>query len=503
VRDGYLLGIDCGTQSAKAGLWSLGGEAAGRGACSLEVSSPHPGWAEQDPREWWRSTCTAIRAACVEVDPGKVTAVGVAWQRESFTLVDMLRQPVRPGILWLDIRAGAEVGELADYAAGLHAETGKPVDVTVSLPRIAWLRKHEPELFGQQVSWADVGCRLFEALVGRRATCVAGADTAGMIGLASRAWSPAALARAGLEAQDVPELVEPGAVVGGLTEEAAQETGLRPGTPVIAAGGDGQVFASAAIGGDPDGSSLTLGTSVVLGIPAREPSVSPLYRTLFAALPDRSYLLEAVIQSGTYLLTWLEALLGSSRGAGLGAWEAEARALPPGAEGLVTVPHWWGTRFPRAAPDARGATLGWSNHHTRAHLYRSVLEGVAFELRSYREAIAGGAPGLARSRLTVGGGGARSGLWRAIIRDVLGVELAVVEEPEPVALGAAILAAVGAAEVSGFPEAHRRFVRPGPASMPDARARGRYERLYSEVYVPLRRSAVELSARLAGASLEA
>ena len=497
MRQDCILGLDCGTQSAKAGIWTLEGVAVSRGSSPLEVSSPHPGWAEQDPREWWSSAREAIRAACAGVDTPRVVALGVAWQRESFTLVDAVGEPLRPGILWLDIRAHQEAASRAREGDSLHAQTGKPMDVTLTLPRMDWLRSHEPELFRDPARWVDTGAWILEKLTGRRATCVAGADTAGMIGLASRSWSEAVLSLAGLRARDLPELVEPGAVVGRLGAEAARETGLPAGIPVVAAGGDGQVFAAAVQGNDGESSStLTLGTSVVLGIPARESSISPLYRTLFAASPDRSYLLEAVIQSGTYLFRWLEDLFSAGDRRGLAAWEQEARAFPPGSAGLVTVPHWWGTRFPAAQPDARGATLGWSHHHGQAHVYRSLLEGVAFELKHYLEAAAPRLPGGWTPRVIAGGGGAKSRLWRSIIAEVLGCELAIPGEQEPVALGAAMLAAVGAGCAGDLAEAASHFVRPGETVAPDAGRQARYSRLYHEVYVPLREEGARLSATL-------
>jgi xylulokinase len=495
VTPDLVLGLDCGTQSAKAGIWTLGGVAASRGSCPLAVSSPLPGWAEQDPRQWWTSSCTAIRAACAEVDASRIVALGVAWQRESFTLADAAGEPLRPGILWLDVRAHQEAALRAAEGDGLHAQTGKPMDVTLTLPRMDWLRAHEPELFRDPARWVDTGAWLLGKLTGRRATCVAGADTAGMIALASRSWSEEVLSRAGLRVTDLPELVEPGSLVGRLTGEASRDTGLPAGIPVVAAGGDGQVFAAAMQGADAS-PTLTLGTSVVLGMPAQEASISPLYRTLFAASADRSYLREAVIQSGTYLFRWLQELLAAGDEQALESWEREAQTLPPGSEGLVTVPHWWGTRFPKALPDARGVTIGWSPRHGGTHLYRSLLEGVAFELRLFLGLIAAPSSRGLVGRLAVGGGGAKSMLWRSIIADVLGCELWFSEEPEPVAQGAALLACAGAGLVASFAEAAACFVRPGKPVCPEPGRHARYGQLYDKVYVPLREACAGLSSTL-------
>lgn len=501
MRPDLVLGLDCGTQSAKAGIWRLDGVAISRGSCPLAVSSPHTGWAEQDPHQWWTSSSAAIREACAEVDASHIVAMGVAWQRESFTLTNADGAPLRPGILWLDVRAHQEAALRAAEGDGLRAQTGKPMDVTLTLPRMDWLRAHEPEHFRNPARWVDTGAWLVGKLTGRRATCVAGADTAGMIALASRSWSEEVLSRAGLRATDLPELVESGAVVGRLTGEASRETGLPAGIPVVAAGGDGQVFATAMQGADAS-PTLTLGTSVVLGLPAAEASVSPLYRTLFAASPDRGYLREAVIQSGTYLFRWLEELFGAGGGQALELWEREAQAISPGSDGLVTVPHWWGTRFPDALPDARGVTLGWSPQHGRTHLYRSLLEGVAFELRLLLGAMAAPSSRGLVGRLAVGGGGARSLLWRSIIADVLGCELRFSQEPEPVAQGAAMLAGAGAGLFSSLAEAASCFVRPGEPAYPEPERQARYGRMYREVYVPLREQGALLSSTLTRLSRE-
>lgn len=493
-----VLGLDCGTQSTKAGVWTLDGEPVARGSSALEVSSPRAGWAEQDPRSWWSTACEAIRKACAGLDRRRIAAMGVAWQRESFALAGPDGEPVRPAILWLDIRSREQVAARAAEAERILAETGKPLDVTATLPRMDWLRAHEPDAVRSRVRWVDAGCWLVERLTGRRATCVAGADTAGMIGLSSRSWSGALLSLAGLRLEDVPELLEPGAVAGQLGRTAAGETGLPRGIPVVAAGGDGQVFATGlGATGAGTGWTLTLGTSVVLGMPTSDPSVSSRYRTLFAARPDGGYLREAVVQSGTILVRWLGSAFGSAPAGEAGAWEQAAALLPPGAEGLVTVPHWWGTRFPEPRPEARGVTLGWSHRHGPAHLHRSLLEGIAFELRHLAAGIASPLRPGTVCRVTAGGGGAASRLWRSIIADVLGVELRVTADPEPVALGAAMLACVGAGLAGGMEEAARRFVRPGGSTAPDADRSVRYARLYEDVYVPLREAGVRISAKLA------
>ena len=419
-----------------------------------------------------------------------IHALGVAWQRETFTLTDETGQALRPAILWLDVRSHAETAALAAQAQHLHRLTGVPPDITTIVPRLRWLRRHEPELFRGARRWEDVGSYLLGRLTGRRATCWSGADTSGLVSLETPGWCREVADLAGLGPEDLPELVGPGEVVGGLLPGAAEEAGLPPGLPVVAAGGDGQVFAACALM-QGQGLALSLGTSVVLGIPTMSHPISPLFRTLRSSWPGQGRLLEAVLQSGTYLFRWLVDRLSPGRSS-LEELEGAASSIPAGSEGLVTVPHWWGARFPSPSPDARGAVLGFTDTHTGAHLYRSLVEGSTFEIRYLAERIAEVAPG-AGGTVTVGGGGASSALWLSVLSDVLNRPVRLAME-EPVAAGAALLGALGA----GHTEAQAAFAAPEasqPARLPSV-GRGVYDRIYDEVWLPYRAASVELSARV-------
>jgi len=490
----FVLGLDSGTQSAKACVWDLHGHCHARASRPLTVSTPQEGWAEQDPAEWWQSARAAIAEAASEVDPSRIAAMGVAFQRETFTLLDDSGSALRPGILWLDIRAGAEVEEASRRlgADAFHRRTGKPLDVTSVVPRMLWIARHEPGVFARARSWADVGSFLFGKLTGTPATCVAGADTTGLVDMAARWWAPDILSCAGLDGVRMPGLFEPGAVVGSLTREAAEATGLLRGLPVVAAGGDGQALAVGLGAGAGRGFTLTLGTSVVLGLPRAASSVSKLYRTLISARPDRQYLLESVIQSGTYILRWFEETFGRAGPSVDEDGERKVSALSPGSDGLITIPHWWGVRFPESMPEARGAMLGWSHRHTRAHFLRSILEGVAFELRKLVQDFQEELPGSAALPVTACGGGTRSRAWLRILCDTLGATIVLNEDPEPAALGAAILSAEA---IGAFPDvdtAARAMIHTGETLNPDPGAASRYEALFRGSYLPLREAALRM-----------
>ncbi len=487
-----LMGIDSGTQSTTVCVWSASGRRLARASAPNAVRTPRPGWAEQDPRSWWASTRTAIRQALRRVRPARIAAVGVAYQRETFTLLDSSGRPLRPGILWLDVRSDAEVRHLAREIApeSYHRRTGKPLDVTSALARLLWLRRHEPRRLASASRWMDVGGYLAGRLTGRWATCVAGTDTCGLIGLKSRDWIDDHLAFVGLKRRQLPEIVEPGEVIGGLSRSAARQTNLPEGLPVVAAGGDGQVFN---VGMNAAGSyelSLSLGTSIVLGLSCPEAPISPLFRTLIAA--SGGYLLESVLQAGTYLLRWfIERFGGTEAG-----WDRTIARIPLGCEGLVTLPNWWGVRFPRTLPDVRGVTLGWSNHHTAGHFYRSLLEGVSFELRRLVCELRAMFPRRVRRRIRAGGGGARSRHWPQMLADVTGARVDLLAEGEPTALGAAILAGVG---VGMFRDARRggaKLCRLRKSLLPDRARACLCNRLYEEVYAKLFPATADVSESL-------
>ncbi len=483
-----LVGIDAGTQSVKALALAADGRPVGLGRAPLAVDRPRAGWAEQDPAAWPAALEAALRDALADLDPGRVAAVGLAFQRETFALLDAAGHPVRPAMLWLDGRAAGEVEAVArDLGAeAYHRTTGKPLDVTSTVARLRWLRTHEPDAARAAARWTDVGAALAARLTGRAATCVAGADTCGLVDLASRAWCAAHLEAAGLTEAMMPELAKPGALLGRVTDRAAAATGLPAGLPVVAAGGDGHVF-QVGVGALEAGTrTLTLGTSIVLGQAARAPVLAPAWRTLLGAAGG--YLLEGVLQSGTLLLRWFADRFAPGRAEA--DLDAEATALPPGADGLVTLPHWWGVRFPEAHPGMRGITAGWTDRHTPVHMYRSLLEGLAFEVRRLAEAFPdreAGAPDAIRG----GGGGAAGATWRAILAGVLRAPV-VAYPAQAVARGAAMLAAVGAAVVPDLPAARDALIDPGPRTAPNPAAVAAYDSLYREAYLPLHAAASTL-----------
>jgi xylulokinase len=491
-----LMGIDSGTQSTTVCVWTPSGRRVARASAPLAVRTPRPGWAEQDGRSWWSSTRRAVGEALRHVSAARIAAVGLAYQRETFGLLGRRERFLRPGILWLDVRSTDEVEAIAAKVGRkrYHRLTGKPLDVTSAAARLLWLRRHEPQSLDATATWADVGACIARKLTGRFATCVAGTDTCGLISLRRRDWIEPLLRFVGLRRGQMPELVDPGDVIGRVSRAASAATGLPEGLPVVAAGGDGQVFGVGVGAARPYRASLSLGTSIVLGLPSPRAVTSPFCRTLIA--PASRYLLESVLQAGTFLLRWFTNRFGPRPDATEADWDRQAARIPPGCEGLLTLPNWWGVRFPRTLPDVRGATLGWSNHHTMGHFYRSLLEGLSFELRRLVGELRAALPRRVRRTIRAGGGGARSRVWPQMLAHVLDCSIETTPETEATALGAAILAGVGVGLFRDIPAACAAMCRRKQRFSPDRRKVRLYGRLYDEVYLPLFSATAGLSQAL-------
>jgi xylulokinase len=478
----YLIGLDASTQSVKAIVWDFQGTAIAEGRAALAIRTPAPGWAEQDAASWQRASARAIRQAVTGLPAESIAALGLTWQRETFVAVDARGHSLRPAILWFDQRATREVAAArAEFGAERFQRlSGKQLDTTPAFVKLLWMRRNEPELYSRIHAVWDVGAYLARRLTGRSCTCLAGGDSLGLLDLAQGQWSEGLLGYAGLSAAQMPDWVGPAQPIGALTPQAARATGLLAGTPVIAAGGDGQVFAVGVQAETPDLLSLTVGTSLVLGAHWPHYRVGPAYRTMAGAFPG-AYLLEGVLRAGAEVIRWF--VHDFAPGRRERDWDAAIEAIPPGCQGLITLPYWKGRMMPTNDPLARGATIGWSDYHTLAHYYRSLLEGIAFEVRlliaCYAQEL-----GIRPRELRLGGGGALSAAWRQIIADVSGLEV-VTSNAESTSLGAAMLAAAGCGGYASVAEASRAMYHPRERIRPRAEAQAIYDRLYGEYYARL------------------
>ena len=481
-----VLGIDVSTTATKAILVDESGSVRGIGTASYPYETPRPQWSEQDPRLWWDAAVTAIpkALAAAGVDGGQVAAVGLAGQMHGAVLLDASDEPVRPAILWNDQRTAAECDEIRERvgATRLIEITGNDAITGFTAPKLLWVRRHEPETWRRvahvMLPKDYVRLRLTGELV------VDKADGAGtlLFDLAARDWSPEVLAALELDPAWLPRTAEGPEPVGAVTDAAAAATGLASGTPVVAGGGDQAANAVGVGAVDPGVVALSLGTSGVVFAATDRPLVETEGRVhaFCHAVPDRWHLMSVMLSAAGSLRWFHDALAPEVPYAAL---DEEAAAVPAGSAGLWFLPYLTGERSPHPDPLARGAFVGLTVGHERGHLVRAVLEGVAYGLRDgLDQMISAGMP--VPTQVRAAGGGIASPLWRQILADVLGVQIATVVTNEGAAFGASLLAAVGAGWFTTVSDAAAWATRLEVAAEPGADAsvyaetiRG-YRRLY-------------------------
>jgi xylulokinase len=479
------LGLDVSTTATKAVLLDGQGEIRAVGMSEYGYETPRPLWTEQDPALWWDATQVAIRQALekAEVAGDAVEAVGLTGQMHGLVALDARDEVLRPAILWNDQRTGAECDLIRELVGRerLIAITGNDALPGFTAPKLLWVREHEPDV------WSRVAHVLLpKDLVRLRLTgdhAVDRADGAGTIlfELAARDWSPEILDALRIDRAWLPQTFEGPEVTGVLTDDAAAATGLRARTPVVAGGGD-QAAAAVGVGSVRAGvSSLSLGTSGVVFTTTEGPTVEQEGRlhAFCHSVPERWHLMGVMLSAAGSLRWYRDAL---APGVGFDELVDEASDAPAGSDGVLFLPYLTGERTPYPDPLARGAFVGLTVNHTRAHLTRAVLEGVAFGLRDSLELMrdAGIAP---PTEIRATGGGIKSALWRRILADVLEASIVTTSTAEGAAQGAAILAAVGAGWFPTVEEACDALVRIGeatgtsePSAYADAYAR--YRELY-------------------------
>ena len=485
----HVIGIDASTTATKAVLIDESGSVLGIGVAEYGFSVPRPLWSEQDPNLWWDGTISAIRSVLASTGIGgdAVDAIGLTGQMHGAVLLDEAGDVLRPAILWNDQRTGAECDSIraAVGAARLISITGNDALPGFTAPKLVWVRDHEPDVWGRirHVLLPKDYVRL--RLTGDYA--LDKADGAGTIlfDLAARDWSGEMLDALRIDPSWMPRTWEGPEVTGCVTPAAAAATGLRPGTPVVAGGGDQAANAVGVGGVDPGVVCLSLGTSGVIFAATDQPlfEARGLVHSFCHAVPGRWHMMSVMLSAAGSLRWFRDAL---APGMPFGDLVEEARDVPAGSDGLLFLPYLTGERTPHPDPLARAAFVGLTLGHDRRHMTRAVLEGVAFGLRDGLDLMTGA--GVPRpSQIRASGGGTASNLWRQILADVLESEIVTVSTTEGAAYGAAILAATGAGWYPAVRAATDALVKPGPAVEPGddvERYRAAHER-YRELYPAL------------------
>lgn len=489
----YVVGIDSSTQSTKAVAFDRTGHAVAEGRAAVALSQPQPGYAEQDPEDWWSAATTALRGVADAVGADAIDAVAISNQRETVAFLGADGRPCAPAMVWLDERSLSTFADCADRLgrAWLHETTGKPIDTIPVLYRLDWLRKKAPDVLDGAARIVDVHGFLTGRLVGRTAATWTSADPFGIFDIHTMDWSEPILQSLGIPRAKLAEIVRPGTRVGGVTEEAARATSLKAGTPVFAGGGDGQC---AGLGSNAFREGLVylnLGTATITGVHSATARTSSNWRTMTGPTGE-GYFLESVQKAGAFFVNWVVDTFAGGRGdpAVFDQLEAAAARIPIGCEGLMMTPHLLGVMNPHWDPNARAAIVGLAAYHGRAHLYRGALEALTLEIARALQAMA--SQGLPLQRIRAIGGGAKSDLWRRMIADATGLPVERSATLEASALGAGIIAAVGAGWFESFQAAAEAMTNELETVMPQPQARAAWQALlerHAFVYADTKRYA--------------
>jgi xylulokinase len=447
----YVVGIDVGTGGTRTLIVDENGSI----ACSATeehqpFTSPKIGWAEQRPEDWWRATGIAVRRALAQANlrGDQISCVGLSGQMHGAVMLDAASEVVRPALIWCDVRTEKQCQELNDRIGPerLIQLTCNPALPNFTLTKFLWVRENEPE------NWNRVRHVMLPKdyvrfrLTDERASDVADASGTLMLDVARRKWSDEVLQAAEMDASLLPPVYESPEVCGRISARGAEATGLAAGTSVVAGAGD---QAAGAIGMGivtPGAVSATIGTSGVVFAATDRPALDPRGRlhTFCHAMPGRWHVMGVTQAAGLSLRWFRDNFACRSAKPEVDAYQqlaAEAATVPAGADGLLWAPYLMGERTPHLDADARAALVGLTASHTRAHLVRAILEGVAFSLKDTFTIFDEMKVPVESIRL--GGGGARSPLWRQIQADVYNHEVEIVAAEEGAAYGAAILAGVG------------------------------------------------------------
>lgn len=482
AADPLFLGLDVGTSGVKAILVSASGDVVAAATASLTLQTPQPGWAEQDPEAWWQASIAAIRGLPPD-DVARTAAIGISGQMHSSVFLDAAGAVIRPALLWCDGRTTAECREITTAAGGearLRELVCNPALEGFTLPKVLWLRTHEPAAFDRLATVLLPKDFVRLRLTGDVATEPSDASGTLMFDPAHLRWSTELLEAVGLSPALLPDVGGSAEVLGRVTAEAAALTGLPAATPVVGGGADNACGAAGVGAVTPGEAVSSWGTSGTVLAPAAEPRVDPALRahTFCHVLPGIWYVMGVVLSAGGAFAWYREQLARDVASADRADDRLvdEAAAVPIGADGITFLPYLQGERTPHRDASLRAAFLGLSLAHSRAHMTRAVLEGIAFALRDSLAILQ--ELDMAPRYLLLTGGGAKSAFIRRLQADVFGVPVTTVHREEGPAYGAALLAAVGAGAFPDLPAAVTHTTARGPLLEPDPAAHAEYEAVY-------------------------
>ena len=487
----YWLGVDVGTGGTRALLVDDSGRV------RFSFTAPHediymerPLWAEQRPENWWDASQKAIRGVLSEARAtgANVRGVGLSGQMHGLTLLDAANQVIRPALIWCDQRSQAQVDWINRVARKetVLACTANPVLTGFTLPKLLWVRDHEPARFERVRKILLPKDYVRFQLTDEHASDVSDASGTALFDVVRRQWSYELVDRLGLDRTILPRVYESTDITGAITAEAAATTGLAECTPVVGGGGD---QAASAIGNgivEPGVVSCTIGTSGVVFAHMREPRYDPAGRVhTFCHAVNGAWHVMGVTQGAGLSLQWFRNQLAP--GATYDALTKEASQAPTGSQGLYWLPYLMGERTPHLDSSARGGWIGLTARHTRADLIRSLLEGVAYSQKDCLDIVE--QLGATVESVRLSGGGARSPFWRQMFADVFNKRVVTLETQEGSAYGAALLALVGTGQFGSVVELCKTAIREVDSVAPQADGAETYARghaTYQSLYPALK-----------------
>ena len=503
-----FLGIDVGTSGTKTLAVREDGEILASANAEYPLSSPRPGWSEQDPADWWDAAAHTVRKVLTSANiaPGSVGGIGLSGQMHGSVFLDSAGEVIRPALLWNDQRTSAECAEIEERAGGREAlieMVANPALTGFTAPKILWLRNHEPQNYERvrQVLLPKDYVRY--RMTGEFATEVSDASGTLLLDVRNRSWSADLLSKLEIDASHLPPVYESEEVSGSLSKAGAEALGLPAGIPVVGGGGD---QAAGAVGNgivQQGVISATMGTSGVVFAHSDDVQIDPQGRvhTFCHAVRGKWHVMGVVLAAGGSV-QWYRNQLGQmevavARELGIDPYELltrEAEQAPPGSEGLFFLPYLTGERTPHADPYARGAWVGLGLRHGRPHMARSVFEGATYAMRDCLDIIRD--LGVPVEEIRLSGGGARSQFWRQLQADVYGQDVVTINASEGPAFGVALLAAAGTGAYRDVVEACQATIRVvdrtamEPATQP---VLTRAQEIYRQLYRSLKQDFVTIA----------
>ncbi len=472
----YYIGVDLGTSAVKLLLMEESGKISNIVSKEYPLYFPHPGWSEQNPKDWFAQSMVGIKELTEGIDKSQVAGIGFGGQMHGLVTLDAEDQVVRPAILWNDGRTGEETDYLNNVIGRdkLSRYTANIAFAGFTAPKILWMQKHEPENFKRVKKIMLPKDYLAYCLSGSFCTDMSDASGMLLLDVKNRCWSKEMLDICGITEEQLPKLYESWQVVGTLKEEVAAELGFSAAVKVVAGAGDN---AAAAVGTGTVGDAqcnLSLGTSGTIFISSRKFGVDENNALHSFAHADGSYhLMGCMLSAASCNKWWMEEILQT------GDFAKEQESIQKLGENQVFyLPYLMGERSPHNNPDARAVFFGMSMDTTRADMTQAVLEGVAFGLRDSLEVAR--SLGIKIDRTRICGGGARSPLWKKVIANVMNLKVDVLENEEGPSMGGAMLAAVGCGAYPDVESIGKKLVKVVDTVEPEAELVAKYQEKYRQ-----------------------